>query len=180
MRIIKEDSMAVIIDMQEKLTPHVQNHKDLTEKMKILLKGLRALEVPLIVTEQYRKGLGPTIPEVTEVLAGLKPLEKTAFSCLDSEKFTKVLEENNRKHVIVAGIETHVCVLQTVMDLSSKGYQPIVIEDCVSSRRTADKEIAMKRMIQEGALVSSYESILFELCRYAGTETFKKISKLVK
>lgn len=180
MRLTKENTAAVIIDMQEKLTPHVQNHKDLIERIKILIKGLQALGVPMIVTEQYRKGLGPTIPELTEVLDVGEPLEKMAFSCWDDHEFQKAMDQTGRKQVIVAGIEAHVCVLQTVIDLKEKGFQPVVVEDCLSSRKTADKDIAMKRMIQEGALIVSCESILFELCRYAGTETFKKISKLVK
>ncbi|RQD71855.1 MAG: hydrolase [Tindallia sp. MSAO_Bac2] len=180
MRLMKENSAAVIIDMQEKLTPHVQEHKELVERMKILIKGLKALGVPILVTEQYRKGLGATIPEIDEVLDGNKPLEKMAFSCCDDDEFQKNLEQTGRKQVIVAGIETHVCVLQTVIDLMEKGFQPVIIEDCLSSRKIADKQIAVKRMIQEGARVASCESILFELCRYAGTDTFKKISKLVK
>ncbi len=180
MRLIKENTAAVIIDMQEKLTPHVQQHKDLIERMKILIKGLKALGVPIIVTEQYRKGLGPTIPEIAEVLDSNKPLEKMAFSCCDDDEFQKAFDQIGRKQVIVAGIETHVCVLQTVIDLIEKGFQPVVIEDCLSSRKISDKETALKRMIQEGARVASCESILFELCRYAGTDTFKKISKMVK
>ncbi|SFH92136.1 Nicotinamidase-related amidase [Tindallia magadiensis] len=180
MRLIKENSTAVIIDMQEKLTPHVQQHKDLIERMKILIKGLRALGVPILVTEQYRKGLGPTIPEIQEVMEKEVTVEKMAFSCCDDDEFQKALEQTGRTQVIVAGIEAHVCVLQTVIDLIEKGYQPIVVEDCLSSRKTMDKDIAMKRMVQEGARIVSCESILFELCRYAGTDTFKKISKLVK
>ncbi|SDY76200.1 hydrolase [Tindallia californiensis] len=180
MRLIKENSTAVIIDMQEKLTPHVQHHKDLMERMKILIKGLKALGVPILVTEQYRKGLGPTIPEIQEVLEEEVTVEKMAFSCCDDDEFQKALDKTGRTQVIVAGIEAHVCVLQTVIDLIEKGYQPIVVEDCLSSRKTMDKDIAMKRMAQEGARTVSCESILFELCRYAGTDTFKKISKLVK
>jgi nicotinamidase-related amidase len=107
-------------------------------------------------------------------------IEKTAFSCCDEPAFTSALAALHKQFVLIAGIESHVCVLQTVIDLLERGYQPVLVEDCVSSRKEGDKDISVHRMLKEGALVTTYESILFELCRFSGTDAFRAISKLVK
>ena len=103
-----------------------------------------------------------------------------AFSCCDDTGFMNELKTFGKKNVIIAGIESHVCVLQTTIDLLENNYQPIVVEDCVSSRTLNNKNMAIERMRQEGAIITTYESILFELCRFSGTDAFKAISKLVK
>lgn len=180
MRIIKEQAVGLIIDIQERLVPHIADHEELIRNVEILLRGLSVLEVPLLLTEQYRKGLGETVSPVRESVKRYEPLEKLSFSCCDDPQFLGKLNSLNRKFVIICGIESHVCVLQTTIDLLEAGYLPVVIADCVSSRKLADKEIAIQRMRQEGAIISSYESVLFELARVSGTDTFKAISKLVK
>lgn len=180
MRILKEESAGLIVDIQERLFPHIYEHENIEKNTQILIQGLKILEVPIIVTEQYRKGLGLTIPSIANSLESHESIEKMSFSCCDNENFEAELERFNKKNVIIAGIETHVCVLQTVVDLIIAGYQPVVVEDCVSSRKERDKNIAIERMRQEGAIISSYESILFELARVSGTASFKAISKLVK
>lgn len=180
MRILKLDSCGLVIDMQERLFPHIHQHELLEKNTEILISGLRILEVPILVTEQYRKGLGLTIPSIQKALTEFNAVEKMAFSCCDNNDFISSLKILNRKNIIISGIETHVCVLQTVVDLIEQGYQPVVIEDCVSSRKENDKLIAIERMRQAGAIISTYESVLFELARISGTEKFKAISKLVK
>ena len=180
MRILKESATAVIIDIQEKLHPHIHEHEILERNTRILIQGLQALEIPLIVTEQYTKGLGKTISGIGEVLASPGRIEKIAFSCCDVPEFMEAVSQTGKKHIILAGEETHVCVLQTALDLLEAGYSPIVVADCVSSRKPFSKQIALKRMEQEGAVLTTYESILFELLRYAGSDTFKMISRLVK
>ncbi len=180
MRILKEQAAGLIVDIQEKLYPHIHDHQQIVKNTAILIKGLKTLDVPLLVTEQYTKGLGKTVAPVDVALDTYAPVEKIAFSCCDEPLFSKSLDATNRKFVIMAGIETHVCVLQTAVDLLQQDYQPIVVADCVSSRKPHDKTLGLERMKQEGVLISSYESILFELCRYAGTTAFKTISKLVK
>ena len=180
MRILLEDTVAVCVDMQEKFTGIIYKFDKVLQNSKILIDGLNVLEVPIIVTEQYPKGLGYTIPEIKEHLTEYKPIEKLAFSCCGSDEFCKILKKTGKKNVIVFGIETHVCVMQTVLALIEMGYQPVLIEDCVSSRKKSDRKTALNRLQQEGAIISSYESILFELSRVAGTEKFKQISKLVK
>jgi len=180
MRILKDETVAVVVDIQERLFPHIHNHEQLQKNCEILVEGLKALEVPMMVTEQYKKGLGDTIESILDKVKDYPAFEKTAFSCCDDEPFTGKLAENQYKSVILFGIEAHICLMQTAIDLKAKGYNPVIIEDCVGSRNPENKRIAINRMLQEGITVTSYESILFELCRYAGNDTFKAISKLVK
>lgn len=146
----------------------------------ILLQGLQILEIPLIATQQYTKGLGSTVINLSQYLSGIPVIEKLSFSCCGEPDFMNELRSHRKKFVIITGIETHVCVLQTATDLIESGYKPVIIEDCVSSRKQGDKETALSRIRDEGAIISSCESILFELCQIAGTDKFKAISKLVK
>ncbi|MFP4472180.1 MAG: hydrolase [Bacteroidota bacterium] len=180
MRILAEDTIGLIIDMQERLYPHIHDHEQLTKNTGILIEGLKALEVKMMVTEQYTKGLGFTIEPLKGILTDIEFIEKQAFSCCDEPSFYEYLAYHAPKFVIVAGIETHVCVMQTTIDLISNGYRPVIVEDCVGSRKPSDKAIAIERMRQEGAYITTYESILFELLRYSGTDAFKKVSRLVK
>jgi len=180
MRILKEDTVGLVIDVQEKLFPHMQEKEGLEENLTRIIAGLAVIGIPILVTEQYVKGLGLTIASVHQVLGDFSSLEKLSFSCCGEPNFMNALKSHGKRNVIICGIETLVCVLQTAIDLLAEGYQPIVIEDCVSSRKLSDKQTAIKRMRQEGAIISSMESILFELTRTSGTETFKAISRLVK
>lgn len=180
MRIIKEHSAGLIIDIQERLHPHIYHHDQLEMNTEILIKGLKLLEIPILVTEQYPKGLGLTIPTLREILENYEALEKMSFSCCDDPAFEIELNKTGKTQIIIAGIETHVCVLQTVVDLLEFGFQPVVVADCVSSRKENDKIIALERMRQEGAIITSFESLLFELARVSGTAIFKEISALVK
>lgn len=180
MRILADESVGLIIDMQERLYPHIAERDELTRRTGILIEGLKAIGIKILVTEQYTKGLGFTITPLRELLEEIKFVEKQAFSCCDEPAFYEQLSLVNPRYVIVAGIETHVCVLQTCIDLIDNGYHPVVVEDCVGSRNPNDKKMAIRRMRQEGAVITTSESILFELLRYSGTEEFKKISRLVK
>jgi isochorismate hydrolase len=180
MRIIKEQAAGLVIDIQERLVTHMSGHEELIRNVEILIQGLTVLEVPLLLTEQYRKGLGETVSPVRDSVKRFEPLEKLSFSCCDDPHFMVKLNNLARKFVIICGIESHVCVLQTTTDLLEAGFLPVVISDCISSRKLQDKEIAIQRMRQEGAIISSYESILFELARVSGTDIFKAISRLVK
>lgn len=180
MRIVQEHSAGVVIDIQERLLPHIYEHEQLVKNTGILIEGLKALGIPLLITEQYRKGLGETVPGIRQHFDPFDPMEKTAFSCCDDPHFILKLNNLSKKNVIICGIEAHVCVLQTVIDLLEDGFQPVVVNDCISSRKLSDKLIAVKRMQQEGAIITSYESILFEMARVSGNETFKTISRLVR
>jgi nicotinamidase-related amidase len=180
MRILKEHTVAVMIDIQEKLFPHMFEKEILEKNMNLFVRGLRTLDIPLIVTEQYTKGLGFTIPSLAAALGDYSTHEKSAFSCCDDSSFSESIRSHNPVHVILAGIEAHVCVQQTAIDLLKVGYTPVVIADCVSSRKETDKQFAISRLRDEGAIITTFESVLFELLRYSGTPQFKAISQLVK
>jgi nicotinamidase-related amidase len=180
MRVPRENTLGLVIDIQERLYPHIDEHEAIARNTGILLAGLKALGVPVLVTQQYTRGLGPTIPGLLDLIRDFPVIEKTAFSCCDEPEFIRTLSQMHKQFILVAGIESHVCVLQTVIDLLERGYLPVLVEDCVSSRKANDRSTSLQRMRKEGAIVTSYESILFELCRFSGTEAFKSISKLVK
>jgi nicotinamidase-related amidase len=179
-KITSEHSIGLVIDFQEKLVSHMYEGQQIIMNTGILLQGLQILEIPLIATQQYTKGLGSTVINLSQYLSGIPVIEKLSFSCCGEPDFMNELRSHRKKFVIITGIETHVCVLQTATDLIESGYKPVIIEDCVSSRKQGDKETALSRIRDEGAIISSCESILFELCQIAGTDKFKAISKLVK
>ena len=180
MRIKKENTIGVVIDIQSRLYPFINNNELITRNNRILLQGLKILNIPIVVTQQYTQGLGQTIPDIAEVLGDYEHIEKTAFSCCDEPRFNEDLALASKMYVVVTGIEAHVCVMQTVIDLIGQGYIPVVVEDCIGSRNTNDKNMAVERMRQAGAIITTYESILFELLKYSGTDQFREISKLVK
>jgi nicotinamidase-related amidase len=180
MRIFKDRTSALIIDFQERLFPFIHENEKLLKNVPILIEGLKILGIPVFVTEQYVRGLGPTVTPIAQSLGDIKRIEKSSFSCCDEPRFMEGIALIAKENIIIAGIESHVCVLQTVIDLLRNGYHPIVVEDCISSRKENDKYIAVERMRKEGAVITTYESVLFELLRYSGTEQFKAISKLVK
>ncbi|MDR2036395.1 MAG: hydrolase [Bacteroidales bacterium] len=180
MRIDKEKSIGLIVDVQERLIPVIHDHEKIIRNIQILVRGLKILGVPLLWMEQYRKGLGETVESLRKLLDPVHPIEKVCFSCCDHPAFMENLALNNKQYVIMAGVESHICVMQTAIDLIYSGYTPVIIEDCISSRTPENRRIGIKRMRDEGAVTGSVESILFELCREAGTDTFKEISKLVK
>lgn len=179
-RVKKEDTAAVVVDIQERLFPIIYKNDKLTNSLVRLIHGLRVLDIPLIVTQQYTKGLGETIKPVKDALGGFTHIEKQSFSCCGDEAFMDAVKKTGKRNIILMGIESHVCVLQTCLDLIDGGFQPVLIEDCVSSRYKNDKKIAVERMRQAGAIVSTYESILFELTVVSGTEQFKAIAKIIK
>lgn len=180
MRINLETTAMLLVDVQERLFPHIDNHAALGLRLEILLKGLGILEVPIFCNQQYTEKLGITLPFLSSLLASNDVYEKRAFSCCDNPDILQVLKQSNAKSVIVAGIEAHVCVLQTVLDLISNGYAPIVVVDAVGSRHHHNLEIALKRMEKEGAILTTTESILFELMRTSTHPQLKAISALVK
>jgi hypothetical protein len=180
MRIETEETLGVVIDIQERIFPHMHEKEDLLKRVSILIQGFQLLEIPMVVTEQYTRGLGYTIDPVKALFHGFNAIEKISFSCCDEPLFNDQLKWYRRKFVVVAGIETHVCVLQTIEDLLEMNIIPVVAEDCVSSRRLSDKQTAIARMRHDGAIITTSESLLLELCRHAGSERFKAISGIIK
>ena len=180
MRILDDHSVGVIVDVQERLLPHMTDAVEVERRTVQLLRGLRILGIPLLYTEQYPKGLGATVPAIAAELSELEPIIKASFSCCDDHSFVDALAATGRRSVILAGIESHVCMLQTTIDRIGTGYAPVVGADATSSRSPRDRDVAFERMRREGAVVTTVESILFELTRYSGTPRFKEISRLVK
>lgn len=180
MRMVPEETMALIIDLQEKLVPAMTDVPALIKNTKALIEGLKISDVPMIITEQYPRGLGQTIQEIIEVAPDIPVMEKLEFSCYDNKQIRKAVDALGKKNIIICGIEAHVCVMQTVMDLKSAGYNVVLIEDCIQSRKAHDQEIALKRAEFEGACITTCEGVLFELVRKAGTPQFKQLSALVK
>lgn len=180
MKIKVENSVFVQVDVQERLFPHIQNNEELEKNLITLVKGLKLHEIPFIINEQYKKGIGETIPSLRELVDEYPHFEKTTFSCCGNEDGLAAIKATGKKFVILAGIETHVCVLQTALDLLENGLQPVIVTDCVNSRKEKDRDIAIQRMIQAGVIPTTYESLLFELTVNAKNPVFKEISKLVK
>ncbi len=180
MRILRENSIGLVIDIQERLVPAMEENEVLVENCKKLIQGLQILGVPMLVTQQYTKGLGETIEDVKALFTDFQYIEKKDFSCYDEPVFAEKLAVSGAKNVIICGIESHVCVLQTAIDLKAAGYTPVVVSDCVSSRSFDNLDLAAERFRHEGIMMTSFESILFELTRSAGAPGFKDISKLVK
>jgi nicotinamidase-related amidase len=180
MRILLEQSAAVLIDMQDRLFPHMHDKDLLLNNSLKLIDGFKILDVPILVTQQYSAGLGPTISPIIEKFTEFKYIEKNCFSCCDEPAFIEYMSQLKRHFILLFGIESHVCILQTCIDLLEIGIIPVVVEDCISSRSVTDKNIAIERMRQEGARITSCESILLELTRKAGSERFKNISKIIK
>lgn len=181
MRVLAEDTLALIIDYQERLVPVINNIEEVLHNSQILIKGLKTLQIPMLITQQYTKGIGMTVPVISEAAGeGFEYMDKLTFSCADNEEILKKITALGRKNIIICGIEAHICVLQTVIDLLQKGYQVILVQDCIGSRKENDKKIAVQRAADEGAIVTTYEAILFELTRVAKTDVFKEISRLIR
>ena len=180
MRLTPENTIAVCVDYQEKLMPAICDGEEVLKRAEILVKGLRVLEVPMIVTQQYTKGLGKTVEPLHSALGVYEPFEKLTFGGYETETIRKEIEHSGRKNVLVFGTETHICVLQTALGLKQAGYQVMIVDDCCGSRKLMDKESGLRRAMCEGICVSCSETVLFELTFIAGTDVFKAISKLVK
>ena len=178
MRILPEETGAVVIDMQEKLMMAMNETKACEEKAAMLLKGLQVLSIPTVIVQQYTKGLGHTLPSLYEAAGTTEYCEKASFSCCKA--VLDKLESMGKKNILVMGTEAHICVLQSCIDLKAAGFQPVMVVDAVASRREADKKIAIERAIQEGILVTTAEAVLFELTLDSTNPCFKAISKLVK
>jgi nicotinamidase-related amidase len=174
----RDDSSLLVVDVQERLLPSIANAERLVWNIRRLIDGAKSLGVRVVATEQYPKGLGPTTPELAERLGEVP--EKLAFSCGGCPELFEQLRDAGVFKILVVGIEAHVCVQQTVMDLMAEGFRVYLAVDAVSSRNALDHEIALRRMDSAGATLTTTESALFEWCDVAGTPEFKQISALVR
>ena len=180
MKIRKEDCAGLIIDFQEKLVPTISGSQDILRNTDKLIRGLRIFRVPVYFTQQNTRALGLTLDVLRATMENFTAVEKMCFSCFEEPQLVQLLIDSNKKYVIIAGVETHICVLQTTLDLLNNNYIPVIVEDCTGSSREKDREVAIRRMRKEGAILSTSESILYELCSKAGNNDFRELLKLVK
>jgi nicotinamidase-related amidase len=180
-KILSRDSTALLlIDVQERILDVMLKKDELIASCIKIIKGFKVLNLPVFFTEQYPKGLGPTSHLLLKELEGLTAIQKTSFSCLGAGNLFQSLKDNNVTQVVIAGIESHVCVQQTVLDLLANNFQVDVCADAVSSRKEKDLNIALERMRNNNVEITSVESVLFELLQESRTEEFKKISAIIK
>ncbi len=178
--IASKDAVFIFIDVQGRLAELMDERERLFGNLERLVRGMRLMEVPVLVTEQIPEKLGSTRPEFAEALVGAKVYTKCAFSCGGAEAFLPDLAELDRRHVILAGIESHVCVYQTASDLLDEGYEVLVVADAVSSRQPYNREIALQRMRDIGAFLVTTEMILMELLGTAEHPKFREVLKLIR
>jgi nicotinamidase-related amidase len=176
----RSKAVLVVIDVQVKLFQTMDGREQLGANLQRLVKGVEVLGIPVLWLEQNPRGLGPTIPEVAALLSGQTPVSKQSFSCCGSAAFREALAALGRTQVLLAGIEAHVCVYQTALDLLALGYYVEVVADAVSSRTAANCQLGLERMAQAGVPPTSTEMALFELLRVAEGPDFKAILALVR
>lgn len=176
----RRHAVLAVIDMQEAFRKIISDFDQIAERISLLVQAAKLLNLPVIVTEQYPKGLGRTVQEITQHLhEGSEPIEKMSFSACGVQEFDLRLRELHAEQVILCGIEAHICVSQTAHGLLQDGYQIHLLSDAVSTRLPRNREVAINKMAKSGAVISSVEMALFELCP-AGTPEFKQMQSLIK
>jgi len=174
------DAIFILVDVQGKLANMMHDKDTLFHNLQILVKAMIELEIPIVWAEQYPQGLGDTIPELKEILSDYQPISKKTFSVCRQKDLNEQINNSGKKEAVVAGIESHVCVYQTVHDLLSQGFGVTLVSDAISSRIKENKSVGIQRMVSEGARLSSLEMILFELLETAENDKFRAISNLLK
>ncbi|MEA1970062.1 MAG: hydrolase [Thermodesulfobacteriota bacterium] len=175
-----ENSLLVVIDVQDRLVRVMHEKKALLENLQKIIKGAGILDIPMIATEQDPEKLGATVPEISPLLDNISPIHKSSFSCCETDAFMKELDRIKRTQVLVVGVESHVCVYQSTIDLIRAGYEAYIVTDCTSSRTLENRTLGIERMRDEGAKLTGTEMVLFELLKVARGDRFREISRLVK
>ena len=172
----------LVVDIQEKLLPPIFNKETLVKNSQLLIRLAKILEMPVMVTTQYTKGLGPTVPEIASLLTDVPPTDKLEFNCFGSEAFRSHLKAlpGDRNTVLLCGMEAHICVMQTALGALNEGYLVHVATDAVGSRAETNWKIGLKRMKAAGAVMSSTEMMMYELLRCSGTPAFKQLLPYLK
>jgi nicotinamidase-related amidase len=178
-RLVRETTALAVIDIQEKLVPAMFEHARLLDSALRLIKGAAALHLPILVTEQYPKGLGPTVPEIMAALPGIRAMEKMAFSAVSAAGYLRSLRAKNVQNVILCGIESHVCVMQTGLDLLANGINVFVAQDATSSRTPENWHLGADRLRRAGATIASGEMALFEMLGTADAPEFRKLLEIL-
>lgn len=175
-----ENTMLIVIDIQKNLYQAMHEKEFMLENLKKIIKGAKVFDLPILVTEQIPAKIGPTIPEIAELITGIATIPKAHFSCCGDDGFMNELKKIKRGQILMTGIEAHVCVYQTTIDLIERGYEVHLITDCMSSRTEFNKNVAIERMVESRARRSSTEIALFELMKVAAGDTFSQMIKIVK
>jgi nicotinamidase-related amidase len=177
----RKKALLLVVDVQEKLARAMppETEARMEKNAGILIRAARRLGLPVIASEQYVKGLGPTVPAIRELLPA-PPIEKIAFSCANAKEVASAVEGTGRRQVIAVGMESHVCVYQTVRDLASKGFDVFVPKDAIVSRTEENRQVGLDLCEKAGAVVTSTETVLFDLLGTAGTPEFKELSPLIR
>ncbi|MCK5594824.1 hydrolase [bacterium] len=175
-----QDSVLVVVDIQERIIPKIFDYRTVVSNAVALIKSAEILNIPIIVTEQYPKGLGSTISEIKDLIMPWQPIEKICFSCFGNSDFSKKLNELKKDNIILCGIESHVCITQTALDGLKSGYSIFFVKDAISSRTENNRETGFERMAQAGAIPVSTEMAMFELLKEAGTAKFKQMVSLIR
>lgn len=176
----KQDVILVIVDIQERLAAAMGERQKVISNCLHLISAAGLMQIPVLLTEQYPKGLGPTVNEITDILKTFESTEKIAFNCCKEPAFLDKIASFNRKKIILTGMETHICVLQTCLGLLKEGYCVHIVNDAVCSRKEENHQTAITFMRDAGAVITCTETTLFQLLEKAGTEEFKIISKRIK
>jgi nicotinamidase-related amidase len=174
------ESCLLVVDMQARLVPSMATPQTVVDNARILIEAAKRLDVPLLVSEQYPRGLGPTVPEIAALVPADRTLQKMHFSCIGDAGFAGRFREIGRRQAVVAGVEAHVCVLQTAEDLLAAGVETFVVADATSSRTEDSHAAAMDRLRGAGARIVTTEMVVFEWLAKAGTPEFKELSALIK
>jgi nicotinamidase-related amidase len=175
-----ENTCLIVIDIQEKLLPVMQESDQVVKNTSVLIQAAKSLNVPVLWCQQVPKALGLTVGELSPFLDGVEPINKSSFSCCGDETFMHKIDQLKLQTVILCGIESHVCVFQTAMDLIQHGLYVHVVADATSSRTSENKDLGISRMAKEGAVITSTEMLLFELLRDANHPKFRQLAKLIK
>jgi nicotinamidase-related amidase len=176
----KEKTILVLVDIQEKLLNVMWKKEELISNLSKLISAFKIMEIPILLTEQYPQGMGKTDMSISELVKEIEPMEKICFSCMGKDEFIKKMKSSGKKQVVLCGIEAHICVLQTALDLLDQDYFVYVPYDGTSSRKESDYRNALERIQKEGVVIGSIESAVFELLRVADTPAFRKILKIIK
>ena len=175
-----ENSVMLLVDVQGQLAQLMHRKEELFKRLEIMIQGIKAMGVPIIWMEQIPSKLGPTTDRIAALMEGQTPIEKFSFSCCAEPVFMEAFNALGRDQVLMTGIETHICVFQTGMELMEKGYRVQVVSDCVSSRTQENKQIGLDRLAQAGARITSVEMAFFELMKAAEGDVFRQVVKLIK
>ena len=175
-----KNSLLLVIDIQEKFRPVIYEFDRVVINSRKLIQSANTLNIPIILTEQYPKGLGSTVAEIKEVLANHDQIEKVSFDCFGDSDFLNLINEKKRKNLLICGIESHVCVTQTALSAQDNGFNVYLMADAISSRKKSDYDISLRRLETEGVKLASTEMIIFQMIKDSKDRNFKELSGIVK